>query len=430
LQTCFTIFSEEFNRSFEVPSMSMRMLSGLLKRFIEKGTLNVIDMAGGRSVFGSGKDGPTVTVRMKDEGIARAIFFNPELAFPEAYMDDKIAFEEGSTVFDLLMLFSVNRKALGGHPIQQALRNVWRSVKRFQQQNSLIQASKNIKHHYDIKPEFYKLWLDPTMNYSCAYYTHPDNSLEQAQQDKMRHIAAKLRLKPGMTIAEIGSGWGGLACYLAKNFGVTVTSVSLSPEQITIAKQRAIDMDVADKVTFLEQDYRNMSGKYDRVISIAMMEAIGISNFDNYFAKIKNLMKPGGFGLVHAIGRMSPPGTTAPFIRKYIFPGGYCPAMSEVFAATERTGTWVADCEVLRLHYYWTLKAWRENFEKIRPQAVAMYDEKFCRMWEFYLISCELGFLHGSNMIYQILISDKRDDVPVLRDFIQDDERSIMARGI
>jgi cyclopropane-fatty-acyl-phospholipid synthase len=410
--------------------MSMRLLSGLLKRFVEKGSLTVIDTSGIQSVFGTGQNGPLVTVRLKDEAVARAIFFNPELAFPEAYMDDRIVFENGSSVYDLLMLFSINRKALGGHPVQQALRNGWRAVRRWQQQNSVTQAAKNIRHHYDIKPEFYKLWLDPTMNYSCAYYTHPDNSLEQAQKDKMRHIAAKLRLQPGMSIAEIGSGWGGLACYLAKNFDVTVTSVSLSPEQIAVAKQRAIDMGVADKVTFIEQDYRAMEGRYDRVISIAMMEAIGISNFDNYFAKLKNLMKPGGYGLVHAIGRMSPPGTTAPFIRKYIFPGGYCPAMSEVFAATERTGVWVADCEILRLHYYWTLKAWRENFAAVRSQAVAMYDEKFCRMWEFYLISCELGFLHGSNMIYQIIISDKRDDVPVLRDFIVDNERTMMSRGI
>jgi cyclopropane-fatty-acyl-phospholipid synthase len=410
--------------------VSLRMLSGLLKRFIHKGQLSVIDTAGQRSVYGSGQDGPSVTVRLKDEGVARKIFFNPELAFPEAYMDDRIAFEDGSGIFDLLMLFSVNRKALGGHPVQQALRNGWRAVRRWQQQNSVEQASKNIRHHYDIKPEFYRLWLDPTMNYSCAYYTHPENSLEQAQLDKMRHIAAKLRLQPGMTVAEVGSGWGGLACYLAKNFGVMVTSVSLSPEQIAVAKQRAIDMNVADKVTFIEQDYRHMTGTYDRVISIAMMEAIGISNFDNYFAKLKSLMKPGGFGLVHAIGRMSPPGTTAPFIRKYIFPGGYCPAMSEVFASTERTGTWVADCEILRLHYYWTLKAWRENFAAVREQAVAMYDERFARMWEFYLISCELGFLHGSNMIYQILIADRRDDVPVIRDFITDDERALQIRGV
>jgi cyclopropane-fatty-acyl-phospholipid synthase len=410
--------------------MSMRMLSGLLKRFIHKGALTVIDVSDQRHVFGNGSDGPSVTVRMKDKAVTRKIFFNPELAFPEAYMDDKISFEDGSGIFDLLMLFSVNRKALGGHPVQQALRNGWRAVRRWQQQNSVEQASKNIRHHYDIKPEFYQLWLDPTMNYSCAYYTHPENSLEQAQMDKMRHIAAKLRLQPGMAVAEVGSGWGALACYLAKNFDVTITSVSLSPEQIAVAKQRASDMGVADKVTFIEQDYRHMTGTYDRVISIAMMEAIGISNFDNYFAKLKSLMKPGGFGLVHAIGRMSPPGTTAPFIRKYIFPGGYCPAMSEVFASTERTGTWVADCEILRLHYYWTLKAWRENFAAIRDKAVAMYDERFARMWEFYLISCELGFLHGSNMIYQILIADKRDDVPVIRDFISDDERALQARGI
>lgn len=410
--------------------MSMRLLSGLLKRFVEKGRLTVIDTTGARSVFGSGQDGPSVTAKLHDGKTAGKLFWNPELAFPEAYMDGRISFEEGSTVYDLLLLFSLNRKALGGHPVQQALRNGWRAVRRWQQQNSVAQASKNIKHHYDLSPEFYQLWLDPTMNYSCAYYTHPENSLEQAQQDKMRHIAAKLRLQPGMSVAEVGSGWGGLACYLARNFGVTITSVSLSPEQIRIARQRAIDMGVADKVTFLEQDYRNMSGTYDRVISIAMMEAIGISNFDNYFAKLKSLMKPGGYGLVHAIGRMSPPGTTAPFIRKYIFPGGYVPAISEVFASTERTGAWVADCEVLRLHYYWTLKAWRENFAVIRPQAAAMYDERFCRMWEFYLISCELGFLHGSNMIYQILISEKRDDVPVLRDFIQDDERALAARGI
>jgi cyclopropane-fatty-acyl-phospholipid synthase len=410
--------------------MSMSLLSGLLKRFVEKGRLTVVAMDGGRHAFGTGENGPSVTVRMKDDKVARAIFFNPELAFPEAYMDDRIVFEDGSTVYDLLYLFSVNRKALGGHPVQQALRTAWRAVRRWQQQNSIAQASRNIRHHYDIKPDFYRLWLDPTMNYSCAYYTHPENSLEQAQVDKMRHLAAKLRLQPGMTVAEVGSGWGGLACYLAKNFGVTVRSVSLSPEQIAVAKQRAVDEGVADKVEFLVQDYRHMEGTYDRVVSIAMMEAIGISNFDNYFLKLKGLMKPGGFGLVHAIGRMSPPGTTAPFIRKYIFPGGYVPALSELFASLERTGTWVSDCEILRLHYYWTLKAWRENFEKVRPQAVAMYDERFARMWEFYLISCELGFLHGSNMIYQILISEKRDDVPVIRDFITDDERMIAARGV
>jgi cyclopropane-fatty-acyl-phospholipid synthase len=410
--------------------MPLGKLSSLLKRFIEKGTLTVIDMAGVRSVFGGGKDGPSVTVRMKDDKVADKIFWNPELAFPEAYMEDRIAFEDGSGVYDLLLLFSVNRKALGGHPVQKALRSAWRSLRRWQQQNPLGRATKNVKHHYDFKPEFYQLWLDPTMNYSCAYYTHPENSLEQAQQDKMRHIAAKLRLQPGMTVLDIGAGWGALACYLAKHCGVTVTGVTPVPEQAAMARKRAEDMGVADKVIILEKDYREVTGPFDRIVSVGMMEHVGVGDFDTYFLKIKALTAPGGYALVHAIGRMSPPGTTAPFIRKYIFPGGYVPAISEVFASTERTGTWVADCEILRLHYYWTLKAWRKNFEKARPQVVAMFDEKFCRMWEFYLISCELGFLHGSNMIYQIIISDKRDDVPVLRDFIQDDERALRVRGV
>jgi cyclopropane-fatty-acyl-phospholipid synthase len=410
--------------------MSMRLLSGLLQRFVEKGRLTVVDTAGARHAFGSGQDGPSVTVRMKDEAVARAIFLNPELAFPEAYMDDRIVFEDGSGVYDLLYLFSVNRKALGGHPVQQALRTAWRSVRRWQQRNPLGRAASNVRHHYDLSPAFYRLWLDPSMNYSCAYFTHPDNSLAQAQQDKMRHLAAKLRLQPGMSVLDVGCGWGALACYLADGFGVSVTGVTLSPEQAAEARARAEAMGVADRVTILEQDYRKVEGRFDRIVSVGMMEHVGVAAFDEYFSTLKRLTAPGGFGLVHAIGRMSPPGTTAPFIRKYIFPGGYVPALSELFASLERTGTWVADCEILRLHYYWTIKAWRENFAAVRDQAVAMYDERFARMWEFYLISVELGFLHGSNMIYQILISDRRDDVPVLRDFIVDDERAIAARGV
>jgi len=407
----------------------MRLLSHLLRRFIRTGHLRITDHAGAVQSFGAPGTTPAVALRFTDKAVEREIFFNPELKTAEAYMDGRLQMQDGSAIFDLLHLFSVNRTGLAAHPVQQALRRVWRALRRRQQRNPLGLAAQNIRHHYDIPPDFYRLWLDPTMTYSCAYYTAPDVGLHQAQIDKLRHIAAKLRLEPGMEVAEIGSGWGALATFLARNYGVRITSVSLSPEQIAVAKQRAEDEGVAHLVTFIEQDYRTMEGTYDRVVSIAMMEAIGISEFDTYFNSIKRLTRPEGFALVHCIGRMSPPGTTAPFIRKYIFPGGYVPALSEVFAALERTATWCADCESLRLHYYWTIRDWRTAYEARRAEAVAMMGERFCRMWDFYLAAVELGFLNGSNFVFQLIISSRCDDVPVIRDYIVDEERRLAAIG-
>ncbi|HME21588.1 MAG TPA: cyclopropane-fatty-acyl-phospholipid synthase family protein [Acetobacteraceae bacterium] len=403
----------------------VRLLSHLLRRFVRNGCLVVTDYAGTEHRYGTGADGPTVGIRLTDKKVEHEIFFNPELKTAEAYMDGRLVMVDEARVFDLLMLFSVNRSGLAAHPIQKALRSIWRSVRQLQQRNALGRAAKNIRHHYDIPPQFYRLWLDATMTYSCAYYPSPDTSLHEAQIEKLRHIAAKLRLEPGMHVVEIGSGWGALATFLARNYGVRVTSVTLSPEQITVARERAEQEGVSNRVTFLETDYRQLQGTYDRVVSIAMMEAIGVAWFDTYFTTIKHLTKPGGFALVHCIGRMSPPGTTAPFIRKYIFPGGYVPALSEVFASLERTGTWCADCEILRLHYYWTIRHWREAYEARRDDAVAMMGERFCRMWDFYLASVELGFLHGSNFVFQLLLSDRRDDVPVIRDYIVDEERRL-----
>ncbi len=407
----------------------MRLLPHLLTRFVRNGRLTVVFSDGGRQSFGSGANGPSVTIRLTDAAVEREIFFNPELKAAEAYMDGRLIVEDGGTAFDLLSLFSVNRGGLAAHPVQKALRKTWRMLRRSHQNNALGLAAKNVRHHYDIPPKFYQLWLDETMTYSCAYYTSPDVGLHQAQIDKLRHIAAKLKLEPGMRVAEIGSGWGALATFLARNYDVTVTSVTLSPEQIAVARERAEREGVADRVTFLEKDYRELEGTYDRVVSIAMMEAIGIAFFDTYFTTIKRLTKPGGFALVHCIGRMSPPGTTAPFIRKYIFPGGYVPALSEVFASLERTGTWCADCENLRLHYYWTIRDWRLAYEARRAEAVAMMGERFCRMWDFYLASVELGFLNGSNFVFQMLLSNERDAVPVIRDYIVDEERRLAASG-
>jgi cyclopropane-fatty-acyl-phospholipid synthase len=221
-----------------------------------------------------------------------------------------------------------------------------------------------------------------------------------------------------MTVAEIGSGWGSLAIHIARSTGARVTAINVSPEQIRIARARAEAAGVADRVTFKECDYRDLEGTYDRVVSVGMMEHVGVTQFDTYFRKIGDLLTPRGYGVVHCIGRMSPPGTTSPFIQKYIFPGGYVPALSEVFAATERTGMWVADMEVLRRHYAYTIRHWRERFAARRDEAVALYDERFCRMWEFYLNAVELGFQHGSNMVFQIAISRSRDAVPLSRDFM------------
>ena len=403
----------------------MVLLQHLLRRFVEKGRLTVISHDGKSHFFGRGADGPNVTIRLTDAKVEREIFFNPELATAEAYMDGRLVFEKGGQIFDLLTLFSVNRRGLAAHPFQQALRKVWRWLRRLHQYNPVGKAARNARDHYDYPEEFYALWLDSSMTYTCAYFTHPEESLESAQLNKIRHVAAKLRLEPGMTVAELGCGWGALAIYMAQNCGVRVTAVNVSPEQLAVARRRAQAAGVADKVTFIEQDLRDLSGKFDRVVTIGSMEHAGVGHFDEYLNNIRRLLVPGGYALVHAIGRMSPPGTTGPFIRKYIFPGGYVPALSEVFAATERTGLWVADCEVLRLHYYWTIYNWRKRFMAKRDIVVTMMGERFARMWEFYLGAVELGFLHGSNMVYQLLLSERRDDVPVIRDFIVDNEKAL-----
>ncbi|WP_046863786.1 SAM-dependent methyltransferase [Microvirga massiliensis] len=403
----------------------MFLLPHLLRRFVQVGRLVVIDPEGMRHSFGSGGEGPSVTIRFTDEKVEREIFLNPELKAAEAYMDGRLVFEDGSTVYDLLALFSVNRKSLGAHPIQKGLRRVWKTLRGVHQANPLGRAAENVREHYDHPASFYELWLDRRMAYSCAYFERPEQSLEDAQVAKFRHIAAKLKLEPGMKVAEIGSGWGGLAIYLAKVCGAQVTAINVSPEQLAVSRQKAEEAGAAGEITFVEQDYRELAGRFDRVVSVGMMEHVGVAHFDEYFRSVQRLLEPDGFAMIHAIGRMTPPGSTAPFIRKYIFPGGYAPALSEVFASTERVGLWVADCEILRLHYYWTIKHWRERFEVRRAEVVRQMGERFARMWEFYLAAVELGFLNGSNMVFQLLLAETRDAVPVTRDYIVEEERRL-----
>jgi cyclopropane-fatty-acyl-phospholipid synthase len=397
----------------------MRLLSNLLRSFVRNGRMTLVAPDGAVHVFGGTAPGPTVSIRLHDPKLATKLFFNPELHAGEAYMNGTLTFEDGSDVGDLMAVFAANRVSLGAHASQKLLRRAWRGMKRWHQSNRVGEAARNARHHYDISTELYRLFLDEGLNYSCAVFADPEHdTLEQAQFRKLERIAAKLALSPGMRVAEIGSGWGSLAIHLARSTGAAVTAINVSPEQIRIARERAEAAGVSDLVEFRELDYRDLQGSFDRVVSVGMMEHVGIGNFDAYFAKIAGLLTPDGFAMVHAIGRMAPPGATGPFIRKYIFPGAYVPSLSEVFASTERVGLWVADMEVLRLHYYHTLRHWRQRFAANRAQAAALYDERFCRMWEYYLAAVEVGFLNGSNMVFQLLLSSRRDAVPILRDYM------------
>lgn len=405
------------------------LLSGLLGRFIGNGTLRLYDASGKLHVFGSKFPGPAVTMRINRPGLETKLFLSPELGAAEAYMDGGLTFEDGSAVHDLLMLFSVNRAALAKHGPQKLTRRLLRSLRRWHQANPIGTAAKNARHHYDISTDLYRLFLDKDMHYSCAYFRDPEqDTLEQAQRYKLIHATSKLQLTPGMTVLEIGAGWGGFAIHLAKVTGAHVLALNVSPEQIKVARENAAAAGVSDRVEFRQVDYRQIAGQFDRVVSVGMMEHVGIGHFDEYFGKIRDVLKSDGYAFIHCIGRMSPPGTTGPFFRKYIFPGGYVPALSEVTAATERNGLWNADIEILRLHYYYTVRHWRERFARNRDQAVTLYDERFCRMWEFYLAAAELEFLHGSHMVFQLLLAKKRDAVPIRRDFMFDAERAALTR--
>ena len=301
----------------------MRLLKNLLNSFIRNGTLTLYDADGVQHVFGGRAPGPSVTLSLHDRSLHRRLALNPELAAGEAYMDGTLTFEQGSSVDDLMALFGANRRGLGGHASQRLLRTMWRRIRRFQQHNPVSHAVGHARHHYDLKDELYELFLDKGMIYSCAYWRDPEReTLEQAQENKLRHIAAKLRIRPGMRVLDIGSGWGALGIYLAQHFDVLVTGLNVASRQLAASRRRAEAAGVADRIRFVEKDYREFEGTFDRIVSVGMMEHVGAAYFDAYFSKVRDLLAPDGIALIHAIGRMSPPGVTAPFLRKYIFPGG------------------------------------------------------------------------------------------------------------
>jgi cyclopropane-fatty-acyl-phospholipid synthase len=405
----------------------MSLLSHLFKRVISYGRLSVIDPRGRKTDYGPG-NGPSVTIRIHDAQIERNIPFNPRLLIGEAYMDGRLTIEDGN-LYDLLDILSTGANTLERSFFLDLAYRLQVVLRRFAQYNPISRAQQNVHHHYDLSDQLYDLFLDNDRQYSCAYFRTDNDTLEVAQDNKKRHIAAKLLLKPGSTVLDIGSGWGGLGIYLAKVGAGHVTGVTLSTEQHKVSNERAREAGLADRVRFDLSDYRQLTGKFDRIVSVGMFEHVGVNHYREFFTKIRDLLVDDGVALLHSIGRSEGPGATNPWIRKYIFPGGYSPALSEVLPVIEKVGLWVTDVEILRLHYADTLREWRHRFNRHRERIRAIYDDRFCRMWEFYLVGSELAFRTQGHMNFQIQLAKKVDTVPTTRDYIQDWERTHAGLG-
>ena len=400
------------------------LLAQVLARVVSEGQLTIVDETGRSHQIMGAKPGPSVTMRVHDWWTGIRLAFRPRLALGEAYMDGRLTVERGN-LYDLLDLLGRNITAVDSTAMMRWSYTLQRSLRFLEQYNPIGKAQKNVAHHYDLSGELYDFFLDTDRQYSCAYFKTGNESLEIAQADKKNHIATKLLLKPGQKVLDIGSGWGGMGLFLARSFDVDVTGVTLSREQHGVSNRRARDSGISDRVRFKLIDYREEPGRYDRIVSVGMFEHVGSAHYLEYFHKISDLLADDGVMLLHSIGRMEPPGGTNTWLRKYIFPGGYSPALSEVLAAIERAGLWVTDIEVLRLHYAETLRHWRQRFfanrEKIKE--IAGYDDRFCRMWEFYLAGCEVAFRYMRQMVFQIQISRRQDAVPLIRDYMDTEER-------
>ena len=401
------------------------VLRTVLQSFIRQGTLRVTTAGGATFVLGDGT-GPPLAVRFTTPAAQRAVLLDPELALGETYMNGTFVIEQGS-IAELLEL-ALSQDHSGKPPRwarpQWLLRYLGRRLAQF---NQPTRAQRNVAHHYDLDGRLYSLFLDADRQYSCAYFEHPDQSLDDAQLAKRRHVAAKLLVEPDARVLDIGSGWGGLGLYLAELGGARVTGVTLSREQLALSTQRAEEKGLADKVTFRLQDYRDITERFDRIVSVGMFEHVGVGFYDIFFRKAAELLADDGVMLLHSIGRSEGPGITNPWIAKYIFPGGYIPALSEVLPAIERSGLLVTDIEILRLHYSETLKNWRERFLAHREEVERLYDARFVRMWEFYLASSEMTFREQGMMVFQLQLTKRQDVVPITRDYIGREEARLRA---
>jgi cyclopropane-fatty-acyl-phospholipid synthase len=397
------------------------LLARLLDHLVRSGTLLVTDAYGQVHRFGDGQQ-PVIAFRLTDPTLHTRLFFRPRLAFGEAYMDGTLVVEQGG-IYGLLDLLCRGMASTGRNALTPLYYGFGKFARSLQQFNPLPRAQRNVAHHYDLSDALYELFLDRDRQYSCAYFQRPDDDLEKAQEAKKRHIASKLLLRPGQKVLDIGCGWGGLAIWLARESGADVTGLTLSKEQHAVATRRAAQAGLSDRVRFQLRDYREETERYDRIVSVGMFEHVGLPHYGEFFAKVKELLAPSGVALLHAIGRSDGPGHTHPWIRKYIFPGGYSPALSEVVPVVERTGLWITDIEILRLHYAETLRHWRERFVANWDRAKAIYDEPFCRMWELYLAGCEATFRHHGHMVWQMQMANDIEAAPLTRDYMVDWER-------
>jgi cyclopropane-fatty-acyl-phospholipid synthase len=361
---------------------------------------------------------------LRDPAAVRRLTINPALGVGEAYMDGGLVPGEGG-IYQTLDLLAINLMAnANGHPVARVLAALGHVRRRIDQYNPASRARRNVAHHYDLNGRLYSLFLDRDRQYSCAYFARGNETLDEAQVAKKRHIAAKLCLdRPGLTVLDIGSGWGGLALTLARDYGAKVMGVTLSAEQLNEARARAASEGLADCVTFELLDYRAVDRKFDRIVSVGMFEHVGVGHYREFFDTVARCLRPDGVALLHAIGRSDGPGFTNPWIAKYIFPGGYCPALSEVLPRIEQSGLIATDIEILRLHYAETLRNWRRNFTAKRDAIASLYDERFCRMFEFYLCGAEIAFRREGHMVFQIQLAHQLNAVPLTRDYITDFER-------
>jgi len=395
------------------------LLASVLAQAIRIGRLDIIDAAGRRHVF-EGAPGPSACIRLRDKSLHWKLLLRPRLFVAEAYMDGALTVEEGS-LYDFVELLVLN--AQEGYFLLRLTELLAVLKRRFDQYNPVPRAQRNAAHHYDLSEQLYELFLDHDRQYSCAYFFSPSDDLETAQLNKKRHLASKLLLRPGQKVLDIGCGWGGLALYLAGECDVEVTGLTLSAEQHKVAQRRAAAADLSDRVHFQLRDYRDETGRYDRIVSVGMFEHVGVNHYLEFFSRVKSLLQPDGVALLHSIGRMDGPASTNPWLRKYIFPGGYCPALSEVLPVVERLKLWVTDIEILRLHYADTLRAWRARFNENRDRIRALYDERFCRMWEIYLVGSEIAFRRQAHLVFQMQFAKAVDVVPLTRDYMPDWER-------